>query len=88
MLLRAGSVLAAFVIAVLAFLAISRDLTSFMRNEREARYLITPGNYLYGLAVNSVHRVEDAHAAARTRRHGCTLHARVQCRQVRGCWCW
>lgn len=60
-LLRAGSVLAAFVIAVLAFLAISRDLTSFMRNEREARYLITPGNYLYGLAVNSVHRVEDAH---------------------------
>ncbi len=65
-LLRAGSVLAAFVIAVLAFLAISRDLTSFMRNEREARYLITPGNYLYGLAVNSVHRVEDAHQPRET----------------------
>ncbi len=36
MLLRAGSVFAALVIATLAFLAISRDLTSFMRNQREA----------------------------------------------------
>jgi lipid A ethanolaminephosphotransferase len=60
MLLRAGSVFAALVIATLAFLAVSRDLTSFMRNERAARYLITPGNYLYGLALNSMHRVEDA----------------------------
>jgi lipid A ethanolaminephosphotransferase len=31
-----------------------------MRNERAARYLITPGNYLYGLALNSMHRVADA----------------------------
>ncbi len=60
MLLRAGSVFAALVIATLAFMAVSRDLTSFMRNERAARYLITPGNYLYGLALNSMHRVEDA----------------------------
>ncbi len=66
MLLRAGSVFAALVIATLAFLAISRDLTSFMRNEREARYLITPGNYLYGLVVNSLHRVEDAHQPRET----------------------
>jgi lipid A ethanolaminephosphotransferase len=65
-MLRAGSVLAALIIAVLAFLAISRDLTSFMRNEREARYLITPGNYLYGLALSSMHRVEDAHQPRET----------------------
>ena len=37
-----------------------------MRNQREARYLITPGNYLYGLAVNSMHRVADAHAPRET----------------------
>src|SRR5262249_5225442 len=38
----------------------SRDIASFMRNQREARYLITPGNFIYGLGVNSVHRVADA----------------------------
>jgi lipid A ethanolaminephosphotransferase len=59
-MVRAASVLAAFAIAIFAFLGISRDLTSFMRNEREARYLITPGNFIYGLTVNSLHRVEDA----------------------------
>jgi lipid A ethanolaminephosphotransferase len=63
LLIRAGSMLAACVLAALALLVISRDLTSFMRNEREARYLITPGNYLYGLAVQSAHRVEDVHVA-------------------------
>ena len=88
MLLRAGSVLAALVIAVLAFLAISRDLTSFMRNEREARYLITPGNYLYGLAVNSMHRVEDARRSRETVGARCTLHSRRPMSQVRACWCW
>jgi lipid A ethanolaminephosphotransferase len=63
LLVRAGTVLAACVVAALAFFVISRDLTSFMRNERAARYLITPGNFLYGLAVQSAHRVEDAHVA-------------------------
>jgi lipid A ethanolaminephosphotransferase len=63
LLVRAGSVLAACVVATLAFFVISRDLTSFMRNERAARYLITPGNFLYGLAVQSAHRVEDVHVA-------------------------
>jgi lipid A ethanolaminephosphotransferase len=62
LLTRAGYVLGAFVVAILAVLAVSRDLTSFMRNQREARYLITPGNYLYGLAVNSVDRVANARA--------------------------
>jgi lipid A ethanolaminephosphotransferase len=60
---RTGSVLAACVLAGFAVLAISRDLTSLMRNDREARYLITPGNYLYGLAVQSAQRVEDVHVA-------------------------
>lgn len=63
---RATAVLGAVLVAVLATLAISRDMTSFMRNEREARYLITPGNYLYGLAVNSRERVADAHAPRET----------------------
>ncbi len=59
LLVRAGGVFAACVIAVLAALSISRDLTSLMRNQREARYLVTPGNLLYGLAVNSAHRARD-----------------------------
>ena len=63
LLIRSGSVLAACVLAALAVLAISRDMTSFMRNDRQARYLITPANYLYGLAVQSAHRVQDAHVA-------------------------
>lgn len=49
---RVVSLVAAFVVAVIAMLPISRDLTSFMRNERTARYLITPGNLIVGLAQN------------------------------------
>jgi lipid A ethanolaminephosphotransferase len=63
---RAATVAAAFLVAILATLAISRDMISFMRNEREARYLITPGNYLYGLAVSSRERVADARATRET----------------------
>ena len=63
---RAGTMAAAFLVAILATLTVSRDLASFMRNEREARYLITPGNYLYGLAVNSRERVADARATRET----------------------
>jgi lipid A ethanolaminephosphotransferase len=63
LLVRGGAVLAACVVATLAFFVISRDLTSFLRNEREARYLVTPGNFIYGLAVQSAHGVEDAHVA-------------------------
>jgi len=66
LLIRAGSVAAALVFALLALLPISRDLTSFMRNEREARYLITPGNLLYGFAVSSAHRARDVRAPRET----------------------
>ena len=65
-LFRAGSVLVAVVVAGLAFVTISRDLTSFMRNQRAARYLITPGNILVGLAVNSMHRAKDANVVRAT----------------------
>jgi lipid A ethanolaminephosphotransferase len=57
---RAASVLAALLVALGSVLLVSRDLVSFMRNEKQARYLITPGNYLYGLAVNSLHTAADA----------------------------
>jgi len=66
LLIRAGSVLAALLVAVVSILPVSRDFTSFMRNQREARYLITPGNYLYGLAVNSMRNVADSHTVRET----------------------
>jgi len=55
--LRAGvvrllCVLGATVLAGLVLWPVSRDFTSFMRNEHEARYQITPVNLLYGLAVD------------------------------------
>jgi lipid A ethanolaminephosphotransferase len=57
---RAASVAAALLLAVVCLVPISRDITSFMRNQRQARYLITPANYLYGLAVNTFHDAKDA----------------------------
>lgn len=56
---RVASVFAALVVAFLALLAVSRDMTSLMRNQREARYLVTPANLFYGLAVNSKNEVRD-----------------------------
>jgi lipid A ethanolaminephosphotransferase len=64
--MRAASVGLAVVLALASVLLVSRDLTSFMRNERAARYLITPGNYLYGLAVNSLHGAADARTVRQT----------------------
>jgi lipid A ethanolaminephosphotransferase len=56
---RVASIAGALVVAGLAILSVSRDITSFMRNHREARYLITPANLVYGLAVDSAGRVQD-----------------------------
>src|SRR5262245_34832064 len=64
--LRSASVFGALVIALLALWPVARDMTSFMRNQREARYLITPGNFLYGLAYNSAGSVKDSRAARET----------------------
>jgi lipid A ethanolaminephosphotransferase len=58
-LTRAAAVAGALVLAVLAVIPISRDITSFMRNQRQARYLITPSNYLWGLALNSMRSARD-----------------------------
>jgi lipid A ethanolaminephosphotransferase len=59
---RAACMVVALVVAVVAILPVNRDLTSLMRNQRELRYLITPGNLLYGLAKNSARDVRDANA--------------------------
>jgi len=58
--LRVGQMAGALVVAVLAVLVVSRDLTSMMRNQRELRYLITPGNYIYGLIGNLARGARDA----------------------------
>ncbi|HET9475742.1 MAG TPA: sulfatase-like hydrolase/transferase, partial [Steroidobacteraceae bacterium] len=58
-LIRAVWVFGAFLVALLAILPVNRDLTSLMRNRRELRYLITPGNLVYGLAVQSVRGARD-----------------------------
>ena len=62
-LTRGAAVGAALILALLAILPISRDISSFMRNQREARYLITPSNYIWGLALNSMHTARDVHVA-------------------------
>ena len=61
-LFRFGTVVGALVLGVLAIVPISRDISSFMRNQREARYLITPSNYIWGVALNTFHNTKDANA--------------------------
>lgn len=66
LLMRSASVVAALAIAVLMILPVNRDLTSMMRNHRELRYLITPGNLIYGLAASSASEVRDGRAPRET----------------------
>lgn len=61
-LVRAGAVAGALALGVIAILPISRDISSFMRNQREARYLITPSNYLWGVALDTFHDRKDVTA--------------------------
>ena len=63
-LVRAGAMAGALVIATLSILLVSRDFTSLMRNQREIRYLITPGNYIYGLAGSARTARRCAHRAS------------------------
>ncbi|MGQ5524709.1 phosphoethanolamine transferase [Chitinimonas sp. PSY-7] len=49
LLIRAGWILVALVIAVGAMLAVFQDFSSLMRNQKTVRHLITPGNYLVSL---------------------------------------
>ena len=46
---KVAALIIALVVAVASVMPVSRDLTSLMRNQRELRYLVTPGNYLYSL---------------------------------------
>jgi lipid A ethanolaminephosphotransferase len=59
---RIAAIAGALLLAVLAVLLVSRDVTSLMRNQRELRYLITPGNFIYGLAGSIVRGAHDARA--------------------------
>lgn len=59
-IVRAGFMLAAALIAAAALMASFQSTAALMRNHRELRYLITPGNYLVSL-------VQVAHDATRDR---------------------
>lgn len=52
-LVRIGSVVTAVFVAIVAILPVNRDLTSMMRNHREYRYLVTPGNFIYGVIAQA-----------------------------------
>jgi lipid A ethanolaminephosphotransferase len=65
-LFRVASVSGAFLVALLAILPMNRDFTSLMRNHRELRYLITPGNFIYGLAAQSVRSARDVRTTRET----------------------
>ncbi len=61
---RGTTMLLALLVGGGALLTVFQDVASLMRNHKEVRYLITPGNYLYSLArVTSA----DARAADRPR---------------------
>jgi lipid A ethanolaminephosphotransferase len=51
-IIRLVSIFGALVLAVLGILPVARDLVSMMRNDPQARYLITPANLLYGLTYD------------------------------------
>lgn len=59
-LTRLGALLGALVLAAAALAPISRDFISLMRNHRELRYLITPGNVIVGLARLGLSDARDA----------------------------
>lgn len=49
LLVRAGFLLSMWVLLMLGAAVSFKDLSSLLRNQHEARYLVTPANYLYGL---------------------------------------
>jgi lipid A ethanolaminephosphotransferase len=61
-LFRLGCVAVSLLVALLALLPVSRDMAALMRNHHELRYLITPGNYLYGLAGGFARGARDVRA--------------------------
>lgn len=56
---RAASMALLLAVGVLSILSVSRDLIPQMRNQPELRYLVTPGNYLYGLTARGLHSLRS-----------------------------
>ena len=52
--MRLGWIAGAFVMGVVSLLLVFADFASLMRNHREVRYLLTPGNVVVGLARNAL----------------------------------
>jgi lipid A ethanolaminephosphotransferase len=46
---RTATLVGALAVAIIALLPVSRDFMSMMRNQRDLRYLVTPGNLIVGL---------------------------------------
>lgn len=59
---RGAAMLLALLVGAGALVVIFQDMASLVRNQKEVRYLITPGNYLYSLV-----RVSSAEARAADR---------------------
>lgn len=62
--LRLATWLAVLAVGTAALLIVFPQLASLMRNQREVRYLITPGNVMWSMSANLV---RDARGAARPR---------------------
>ncbi|MGY0505124.1 phosphoethanolamine transferase [Luteimonas sp. e5] len=60
LLARAGLLAMTLLLAALAAMSASQDLSSFLRNQREVRYLATPANIVVGLASQLK---QEGHAA-------------------------
>ncbi|MBZ4040012.1 phosphoethanolamine transferase [Novilysobacter selenitireducens] len=57
---RAGFLLSMWILVMLGTAVSFKDLSSLLRNQHEARYLVTPANVLYGLGNLVVSRPEEA----------------------------
>lgn len=73
MLMRAICIVVAVVVAAAALLASFQSISALIRNHRELRYLVTPGNYL----VSLVRVARDANAAHNRPRAPIGVQARV-----------
>lgn len=62
---RAAALAAGVVVMGASLSLVSRDLTSLMREHREMRYLVTPGNFIVSLATNAVRGADRGHGPKR-----------------------
>ena len=65
--LRALAVRSVFLVAMWSLVMVGaamsfKDLSSLLRNHHDVRYLVTPSNYLYGVARMALAGTDDAHA--------------------------